>query len=451
MASLVDRFCPNVHDAPVTAAAFDPWSGTQATADASGLVAVQRSGESAPGLLFEVGATVTGALAVIRGGSHIVVGTDDGTVAVYRTDDGGCEWIDQREGARGRVRAMRGVALNPECSAVAAIAKDGLLRHWDLVRGERNAWRGFSGSSVEFDPRGERLLTLNSDGQVQLFDMLQLRAIAMDRLQTPAQFARFTLDGTLVVAAGQAGVSLLRVADGAMVGSFATRGGSGIVNLVLSPDGSHVAAITQRSAHLFSLPDLQPVQSSKHGAPSAAGAAVWTQAGLRVGGSDGLLHSGGSGSAGPVDAVGGFGRYRLAAHGRRIACWKGEQRIMEFEASARPREVHVDRDGRLVVSVPRQGALEVFSFATGKRVFDGGPQTSGASEVAVGGTVIAARLAAGGCRWWDLANNSAFELKWPQALALSQGGTWLGVVTPRGAGKVLDPATGSEALPSPLP
>lgn len=451
MASLVDRFCPNVHDASVTAAAYDPWSGAVATADANGLVAVQRAGESAPGLLFEVGGAVTGALGVIRGGSHVVVGTDEGSVAVYRTDDGECEWIDEREGARGRVRAMRGVALNPECSAVAAIAKDGLLRHWDLVRGERNAWRGFSGSSVEFDPRGERLLTLDADGQVQLFDMMQLRAISMDRLQTPAQYARFTLDGTLVVAAGQAGVSLLRVADGAMVGSFATRGGSGIINLVLSPDGTYVAAITQRSAHLFSLPDLQPVQSSKHGAPDAAGAAVWTQAGLKVGGADGLLHSGGSGSAGPVETVGGFGPHRIAAHGRRIACWQGEQRIMEFEASERPREVHVDRDGRLVLAVPDRGAIEVFNFATGQRVFEGGPQTHGALDVAVGGTVVAAQLRGGGCRWWDLANNSGFELKWPQAMALSHGGTWLGVVTPRGAVKILDPATGRDALPAPLP
>ena len=451
MASLVDRFCPNVHDAPVTAAAYDPWSGTTATADENGLVAVQRQGESAPGLLFEVGAAVRGAIAVIRGGSHVVVGDDNGTVAVYRTDDGECEWIDERDGARGRVRAMRGVALNPECSAVATIAKDGLLRHWDLVRGERNAWRGFSGSSVSFDPRGERLLTLDADGQVQLFDMMQLRSISMDRLQTPARFAQFTLDGTLVVAAGQAGVSLLRVSDGAMVGSFATRGGSGIKNLVLSPDGTYVAAITQRSAHLFSLPDLQPVQSSKHGAPDPSGAAVWTQAGLRVGGQDGLMHSGGSGSAGPVEAVGGFGAQRIAAHGSRIACWSGERRIMEFEAPQRPREIHVDRDGRLIVSVPERGPVEVFDFTTGRSVFQCGPETSGALDVAVGGAVVAVQLSGGGLRWWDLAQNNGFQLTWPQAMALSHGGTWLGVVTPRGAIKILDPASGRDALPSPLP
>jgi hypothetical protein len=451
MASLVDRFCPNVHDAPITAAAYDPWSGTVATADATGLVAVQRQGESAPGLMLQVEDAVNGALAIIRGGSHVLVGDESGTVSLFGTASGECEWQDAREGARGRVRAMRGVAINAECSAVAAIAKDGLLRHWDLVRGERNAWRGFSGSSVEFDPRGERLLTLQEDGQVQLFDMMQLQAIALDRLQTPAGYARFTLDGTMVVAAGQAGISLLRVADGALIGSFATRGGSGIINLVLSPDGTAAAAITQRSAHLFSLPDLQPQASHKHGAPDSSGAAAWAPEGLRVGGSDGLLHSGGSGSAGPVAVAGGFGRFRLAAHNERIAAWDGDRRVIEFAATTTPKEVHVDRDGRLVVTVPSRGPVEVFNFSSGRRVFDGGPQTSGALDVAVGGTVVAVQLAAGGCRWWDLANNSGFELKWPQAMALSHGGTWLGVLTPRGAVKILDPATGRDALPAPIP
>ncbi len=451
MSSLVDRFCPNVHDAPITAAAYDPWSGAMATADESGLVAVTRPGESAPGLQFRPGDAILGSLSIIRGGTHLCIGDEAGSIGVYTLGDGTCEWIDQREGARGRVRAMRGVAINPECSAVAAIAKDGLLRHWDLIRGERNAWRGFSGTSVDFDPRGERLLVLDEDGQVKLFDMLQLQNIAMDRLQTPAQFARFTLDGTMIVAAGQAGISLLRVADGALIGSFATRGGSGIINLVLSPDGTHAAAITQRSAHLFRLPDLQPIASSAHGAPESSGAAMWTPQGLKVGGSDGLLHSGGTGSAGPVTAVGGFGRYRLAAHHHRIACWDRHRRIVEFEAGAPAQEVMVDRDGRLVVTVPARGAVEVFNFATGKRVFDGGPQTSGALDVGVGGTVVAVQPRSGGVRWWDLAANSGFELKWPQAMSLSHGGTWLAVVTPRGAVKILDPATGRDALPAPLP
>lgn len=451
MKSLVDQFCPNVHDAPITAADYDPESGTIATADADGVVAVQRPGESTPHLIFQPGVACMGALNLIRGGSLVAVGDEQGTIGVYRCEDGEAIFREEREGARGRVRAMRGVAISPEGSKLAAIAKDGLLRVWDLTRGERNAWRGFSGDTVAFDPRGQRLLAMDTEGQPRLMDLMSLQALYMDKLQTPADRARFTHDGTMVIAAGQAGISLLRVADGALVASFATRGGSGIINLRQSPDGTQAAAVTHRSIHIFSLPDLKPTESRRHGAPNPTGAAYWSPAGIRVAGDDGLMHSGGSGSAGPVTAVGGFGDHRLAVHRDRIIVWRGNQRALGFDAGHALREAHVDRDGRLVVAVPQHGPVRVFNCQTGRLVFDGGPETSGAPEVAVGGTVVAVRRMNGGVRWWDLGHNSGFELRWPQAMALSHGGTWLGVVTPRGLVKIIDPATGRDALPAPQP
>lgn len=451
MPSLVDQFCPNVHDAPITAATYDPHSGAMATADASGLVAVQRPGEASPQLFFQPGEEVHGALSLVRGGSIVVVGDEQGTIGAYRTDNGECFFRDDREGARGRVRAMRGVAISPEGALVACIAKDGIIRVWDITRDERKAWQGFSGDTVEFDLRGERLLTMDNEGQPRLMDLMTLQSLYMDRLQTPAERARFTHDGTMVVAVGPAGISLLRVGDGALVSSFATQGGSGIMNLVLSPDGQRVGAVTQRSVHIFSLPDLQPLESRRHGAPRPTGAAVWIGEEIRVAGDDGLLHSGGSGSAGPVQAAGGFGGVRLAAHSNRIAVWMGGERVRELQAGSALREVHVDRDGQLVLAMPKTGPLEVFSVDRGKQVFDGGPPTSGALEVCLGGSVVAARLARGGVRWWDLAANRGFELAWPTAIALTGGGTWLGVVTPGGAVRVLDPTTGRDAMPAPVP
>lgn len=451
MPSLADQFCPNVHDAPITAATYDPDSGALATADASGLVAVQRPGEATPQLQFQPGVGVQGALALIRGGSYLAVGDDDGRVGVYRTDTGEAVFLEEREGARGRVRAFRGVALSPEGSQLAAISIDGILRWWDLVRGERNSWSGFSGSSVEFDPRGERVLSMDSDGQIRLMDLRNLQALYMDRLQTPAAFARFTRDGTGVVAAGQAGIAVLRVADGALVSSFATRGGSGIMNLALSPDGTMAAAITQRSAHLFALPGLEPIESRHHGAPGPTGAAIWTPAGLRVAGNDGLMHSGGGGSAGPVTAVAAFGEHRAAAHGPTLALWRGNRQSGTFALSAAPRVLEINRDGSLVLCAPERGPVEVWRTADGKRVWEGGPETSGAPEVLLGGSVVAVRLRSGGLRWWDLSTNAGYELKWPTGAALSHGGTWLGVLTPKGAIRIIDPATGRDALPAPVP
>jgi len=455
MATLVDQFCPNVHDAPITAAAYDPESGTIATADASGVVAVQRPGEATPNLIFQPGAGIRGALDLIAGGSLVAVGDENGTIGVYRTADGEPVFVETREGTRGRVRAFRGVAINPQASMLASISRDKLIRIWDLSRRERvAAWQGFSGDTVEFDRRGERLLAMDEDGQPKLMDLLRVEALHMDRLQTPAERAAFTRDGLAIVAAGPAGISLLRVADGALLQSFATQGGTGIINLQLSPDGSRAGVVTRRSAHVFSLPELQPVDSVRHGAAEPTGAAYWSPSGVMVASSDGLMYSGTSGgSAGPVRCAGGFGDHRLAVHGDHVAYWNGSRRQIKIPLGGpqRTREVHVDRDGRLVVTVPDGQPIQVFNCQSGKKVFDGGPQTIDVASVGVGGTVVAALLRGGGLRWWELERNRGYELAWPQAMALSNGGTWLGVVTPRGYVHVIDPRTGRDALPPPEP
>jgi WD40 repeat protein len=453
MSSLADRFCPNVHDAPITAAAYDPWSTVLATADASGLVAVRRAGESTPGLQFKPGACVTGALAIVRGGTLIAVGDDDGTIGVYRTDTGDAVFSEVREGARGRVRAMRGVAVSPEGARVATIAIDGLLRIWDIANGRREvAWRGFGGVSVDFDAHGQRVLCLDSSGQPRLVDLISHQGLPMDRLQMPADRANFSLDGTLVIAAGPSGLSLLRVVDGQLVASFAARGGSGILGVVQRPDGQQIGAVSLRSVHIFSMPDLTPVESLRHGAPESSGAATWSQEGIKVGGSDGLTHGGtGGGATGPVTAVGGFGEFRLAAHGDKVAIWSQNRRLRQLDCGVSVREVHVDRDGRYALVQPADGGARLYEVRSGQMVFDAGGQAAGAADASVGGTVMAVRLRQGGVRWWDLGRNKAWELAWPSGMALSHGGTWLALITPRGLIKIVEPSSGKEAVADPKP
>ncbi|MSQ02414.1 MAG: hypothetical protein EXR71_11075 [Myxococcales bacterium] len=452
MSSLADGFCPNVHDAPITAAAFDPWSGVLATADASGLIAVVRAGEAAPGLVFRPGVGITGALSVIRGGTLLAAGDDDGTIGVYQADSGAPVFQEVRDGARGRVRAMRGVALSPEGARVATIAVDGLLRIWDIANGKREvAWQGFGGLTVDFDGHGQRVLCLDAQGQPRLVDLISHQGLPMDRLQMPADRAAFSLDGTLVIAAGASGLSVLRVVDGRLVNSFAARGGSGMLGLVQRPDGVQIGAVSARSVHVFSMPDLQPVESVRHGAPETTGAAWWGQDGIRVGGNDGLAHGGGDAAAGPVTAVGGFGAVRLVAHGDRVQVWQGDRRGNAIDVGTPVAVVQAEREGRYVLVRPVTGSLRLYDLRTGRVVFDAGPETAGATDVAVGGSVMAAQLAHRGVRWWDLGNNRAWELQWPTAMALSHGGTWLGLVTPRGAIKIVEPGTGRDAVPDPRP
>lgn len=450
MSSLLDQFCPQVHFAPITAAAYDPQSGVLATGDATGHVALTRAGEATPGLRFRHGEDRIGALGLVRGGTLVAVGDDAGAISVYQVADGGLRFDERREGARGRVRAMRGVAISPEGARLAAVSADGLVRMWSLEQNRREvAWQGFGGRSVEFDARGHRLLCVDADGQPRLIDLLSNQSMPMDPLQVPADQARFALNGVLVVAAGPGGLALLRVADGKLVASYAGKGGSGLIAVVLSPDEAQVAAVSQRSVHVFSLPELQPVESRRHDTPSPTGAAWWTADGLRLGGEDGLAHGEGEGTVAPVTAAGGFGDWRVSVHGAEVAVWHLDRRLQKVGCGEPVREVQVDRDGRYLLVLGETGSLAVHDTRTGARLLDGGRAVPGG--VAVGGRVVAALRPHGGAQWWDLARNQTWSLDWPTALGLSHGGTWLAVVNPEGRVRVLDPANARAVVPDPIP
>ncbi|MCB9791750.1 MAG: hypothetical protein H6741_03395 [Alphaproteobacteria bacterium] len=452
MPSLVDQFCPNVHDAPITACAFDPGSGVLATGDSAGRVAVTRRGETAPGMILQMEGAVENALGLIRGGHYVAVGDNCGSVRVFRCDNGQVIFEEIRKGDRGRVRAMRGMSISPEGSRLASIAVDGLVRLWDLTRGEREiAWQGFGGITVEFDARGDRLLCVDEAGQPRLIDLRNREAMPMDRIKMPADEAFFSTDNTFIVCSGPSGISLLRVADGALLHSFATRGGSGIGNVVLSPDGRQAAALTRRSVHVFSLPDLQPVESLKHGAPDSSGVGTWTHKGILVAGADGLMHGPGEEGIAPIISASGFGEHRIGVHADAITVWRGDDRLGVIRAPGEQALARIDRDGQLVIARPMRGPVSIYATRDGRKLFEAGPDTDGAPDFAVGGPVVAVKLPQGGVRWWHLGANQAFELAWPRAMALSGSGTWLGVVTPKGAVRVLDPATGRESVPSPVP
>ena len=193
------------------------------------------------------------------------------------------------------------------------------------------------------------------------------------------------------------------------------------------------------------------VESIKHGAPHPTGAAYWAHTGLRVAGNDGLLYGGGTGGPGTVAAVGGFGRFRVVAHEEQAYVWDGDSRRIEIALKAPVDQIRIDRDGRLVATLDEEGQVTVHDATTGKRAFKGGPESLGSEEVAVGGNVVSVFAAERGVQWWDLGERTGFRLDWPTAMALSGSGTWLAVVTPRGEVRVLDPATGKDAIPAPEP
>lgn len=227
-----------------------------------------------------------------------------------------------------------------------------------------------------------------------------------------------------------------------------------MLGVVLDPLGRHVAAITQRSVHTFALPDLEPIDSARHGAADPTPVAIWDTRGVAVGGQDGRMHRPGTRPGlDPVVCVTGYGEHRVAIHGSRVAVWEKNRRRRPFKGLHAHVETRISRDGRVLCALPAGDAagLQVFDARSGRHLFDAGPETAATPQFEVGRHIVACMLPRGGMRWFDLAENNQFELDWVQHFALSGGGTWLGAVTPRGDVRILDPANGKDAIPAPEP
>jgi WD40 repeat protein len=451
--SLVDQYCGSPHEAPLTAAAYDVLSGASATADEWGIVAITRQGETFPGLIFQPGAAIRGALAVSPGGSLVAVGDEAGTVAVFNTWEGTCVFEDYaKEGVR--PRPMKSLAFNRDNTQVATLGGDGVVRVFDISRwtvvGE---WNGFGGESICFNTAGDRILCIDKLGQAKLLDMVSLEMIDLEMVPGGVRVARFTPDDAYVVTMGQGGIALIGLPEGRIVQSFTARGSSGMLNIAISHDGGQVAALTQRSIHTFSLPDLQPVSSDHHGAEEPTNAAMWDNRGVAVGGKDGKLHRpGAKPTLPPVLCVTGFGEHRVAVHDDKVALWQKDKQKRPFKVPKRFVETKIDRDGRLLLGLPDDGTgVQIFDAKTGRHLLDCGPDTADTIKMEVGGPIVAVALRNGGIRWYDLKNNNVLELPWVQTFALSGSGTWLGVVTPKGEVRVLNPETGKDAIPKPEP
>jgi WD40 repeat protein len=451
--TLVDRYCAEPHATELTAAACDAASGARVTADAWGLVAITRPGDEFPTFVFQHQDAVRGAVAVSSGGGLVAVGDDSGLVAVYKTSDGSCVFQDAK--ADGASRAMRAVCFNRQGTMVAALSIDGVIRMWDIQRWERiGNWPGFDARTLAYDDRTQRMVAIDPLGQPKVLDLTRQQVVDLELVPGGCTEAHLTSDGRHLVCLAPNGLHLLALPSGRLVQSFTARQSSGMLTAVLDPSGTRVGAVTQRSVHVFSLPDLKPLDSHRHGAEDPVAVALWDSRGVAVGGRDGSLsRSGARASLEQVVCVTGNGDHRVAVHGDRIAVWHKTRRRNPFKGLHRAVEVRIDRDGRLLVTVPddpSQG-IQVFEATTGRHLFDAGPETAGTSKVEVGGPIVACMLNRGGVRWYDLKNNRVLDLPWAQHFSLSGSGTWLGVITPEGHVRIFDPSTGADDMPSPEP
>src|SRR5678810_683241 len=93
----------------------------------------------------------------------------------------------------------------------------------------------------------------------------------------------------------------------------------------------------------------------------------------------------------------GYGEWRVAAHGDKLAIWQGNRQKRPFSTKKRFIEVKVDRDGRLLAALPDdQTGVQVFEARTGRSLFDAGADTADSPKIEVGGTIVAVALTQGG-------------------------------------------------------
>lgn len=468
--SLVDRWCPEPHEASIVAIGYDHASRTHATGDEDGFVAVYVNGAGAASRTFEHLAAVR-AVALGRQGQLIAIGDDAGTLAVYRVSDGQVVFVDQRPsesgGSRGS-RAMCALAFSPDGRQLASLALDGRVRIDAVDRGQRLlTFPDFGDTVLDWDPTGAHIVAIDRSGQVVLVDLHRKEKVGFPLIPGRILGARFTIDGAHVVLLGEAGLTLVDVAELEIRGARAADRSSGMLGLAMGPDGRHFAVLTARSIHYFTVMGLEPKGKQRHTAPSPTGCLLWDTQGVAVADANGRMYRPEGQPPLPATVcVAGRGAWRLAAHEHAIAIWKENRRLRVFppkvveqdtqgQRSQRPLgdgerivDMAVDHEGRLIAVLPEGMPLHVYKLDDARLLFDAGPETIESPRVEVGLGVVACLLDQGGLRWFDLRNNRTYDLEWVRDFALTGGGSWLAVLTPRGRVRILDPTTGEDVIPA---
>ncbi len=345
---------------------------------------------------------------------------------------------------------MQGLAFGARGARLAATSVDGGLRTWDLPSGRRvGSFAGFRPNAVAWLNDGQRVAAIGTDGRLRIVDVESARMVEHAVLDGGAERILVLPDGD-IVALGLRGVARLPAQGKAAVASFDSKGTSGSVQILVSPDASQLAAVTGRSVHVFDLPMLRPAGSRRHQVADPT-AAIWDQRGMCIAGGQGQLRPIGQRPGwGPVVQLCAADDVRVAFHGNIAALWRGERRERIVDVGAVPSLCSVDRTGRILAFLPRDGGpVRVVDLDRGAVLFDGHADTQGAVRIDVAPNRVAVLRRGGGVRWWDLANNLEFELGWPVGFSLSGSGAWLAGITPAGGVRILDAASGREATLAP--
>lgn len=454
MHKLVDRFKPHIHQAPITASAYDVQSQTKATADETGHIVVYRGSPPRPFHTFQMDGAVQGAMTLSQGGERLAVGDANGSLVVMNLNTTSPLFEEKREGARGKVRAFRALAMNPGGTVVAALSKDNIVRVWNTQTGERQNFKGFMGSAIEFDMRGERLLLIGEDGQPKFLHLKRQEIFPFDKPFTPIEHLCFSKDYQHIFAAGPGGFIVYQTATLQIVNGQAAQKMSGLVSIVSHPYENKVAMFSKRSAYLIDVPSLEFIGNFSHGAPNPSNSGLWTLEGVSIGGADGIMHSKEGESAVPsTTGVYACGEYRLLMHHNQLTIFtqNGRQHLLKLPHPAI--DVKLSRNGQVFIVAYEQHPIQAYQLKNGEavKILDGPPTSVHPKSIWASPSAVAVELRDGGCNWWNFQTGHGLQIPWATNICLTEGGKWLGVVTPQGRIQIIDTRTGKKALVDPKP
>ncbi len=451
MPSLVDLYCPYVHESPITSASYEGYNQTKAIGDQDGNIAVYRGTTQRPLATFSMDASVE-ALNITPQGHFLAAGDNQGSIRIFDLNTTSISFEEKREGRRGQSRAFRAVTMSPSGSMLASISIDGILRIWDLRTGERQNYKGFVGSSLEFDARGERLLVIGEDLQPKLFHLPLNEIHPLEKAFTSIEHVRFTKDYQYIFAAGVGGFVLYQTSSLRVLNGKAAQKSSGLLSIQVSPIENKVAAFSKRSVYLMTTPDLEIYDQFAHKSPKATNSSIWDHQGVWIGGADGIMHTKGESLATPATHfVSGKGEYRVSCHDHMVAIFKKDARIHLFSVGKTIKEACISRNGDFLVLSLYKGPMQAYQLKTGKMILEAPPETQNPKSIWCSPNCIAIELEQGGGYWWSFRSNNGMQIQWARNITLTNGGNWLGTLTPEGRIQIIDCHTGKKALPDPKP
>ena len=454
MHALVERFKPQIHQHPITAATFDPHSQSKATADEQGHVVVYRGSPPRPFHSFDMGTTIQGSMAIAQGGERLAVGDNNGSIVVVNLNTTAPIFEEKRDGARGKGRAFRSIALNPSGTIVAALSKDNIVRVWNLQTGDRQNFKGFMGSSIQFDMRGERLLLIGEDGQPKLLHLNRQEIFPFQKPFSPIEHLCFSSDFQHIFAAGPGGFIVYQTATLQIVNGQAAQKMSGVVSIAPHPFENKVAMFSKRSAYLIDVPSLEITDQFAHGAPEPTNSGLWTHEGVSIGGGDGIMHSRqGESALPPTTGVFACGEYRMLIHHNQLTIFtqKGQQSHVSMPHPIL--DAKISRNGQVIVVSYVHHPIQAYQFKNQEpmKILDGPSDTVNPKSIWCSPSAVAVERQHEGCYWWNFQTGQGLQIEWAKNITLTEGGKWLGVVTPQGRVQIIDTRTGKKALVDPKP